>query len=107
MISCRNARADSLGVENALGRTTANCAERIALTRYGSSQFSHLSRPSAAGNLAGDSTAAFSNTLDSLKKLIRLGSSPGHHIFFISQLTITLYLGNFGIYFDSNLRGEL
>jgi len=34
MISCRNARADSLGVENALGRTTANCAERIAITLW-------------------------------------------------------------------------
>jgi hypothetical protein len=69
-----------LELENALGRTTLNCAGRVTLTRYGSSETERLSERSSAGNLAGKSQARFRGILNLFKKSLEFEFSPGHQI---------------------------
>jgi hypothetical protein len=79
-----------LGAKNAPRRTTANRAESIVVTRYGSTEPGRLSRLSAAGNLAGNFPVRFPNLANLKRKFSEFESSPGHQIFFIYQTNITL-----------------
>jgi len=71
-------------------RTAANCVGGVLVTRYGSTKKARSSRYQTAGNLAGNSGERLLKALNYLRKFPELESSPGHHIFFIYQINITL-----------------
>jgi len=85
-----------LGPQNALGRTSANCAGESFVTRYASSKKVHSSKQSLAGNVAGKTLARLHNTANLLRKRLEVESSPGHSsiIFFYNQQVITIHPEN-------------